>query len=124
MNVEAEAAPVPNPEVLTEGEHNTWESNPGQGRSEGWGSRRTPGNGEEPDIQQQNVPMKIGDSGQQAGNTFSRIRKRAYKRAVNRAQRGPTMYRGRQYTLDQLTVRWQSRRQQTKLKAADKSTQA
>ena len=102
MNVEAEAAPVPNPGVLTEGEHNTWESNPGQGRSEGWGSRRTPGNGEEPDIQPQNVPMKIGDSGQQAGNTFSRIRKRAYKRAINRAQRGSTMYRGRQYTLDQL----------------------
>ena len=93
-----EAAPVPNPEVETACEYRSWELNPGQDRSEGWGSRRTPGNGEEQDIRQPDIPTKIGDPGQQAGTSFSRIRIRAYKRAVNRARRGPTMYRGRQYT--------------------------
>ena len=96
------AAPVPNPEVETTGEYRHLALNPGQDRSEGWGSRRTPGNGEDKVTNLPTVPMKIGGQGQHASTSFSRIRKRAYKRAVNRARRGPTMYRGRQYTLEQL----------------------
>ena len=92
------AAPVPNPEAETQGEHRQFATNPGRGRSEGWESCQTPGNGDNSGARVPNHPVKNGREGRQEGTSFSRIRKRAYKRALNRASRGPTMYRGQQVT--------------------------
>ena len=78
------AAPVPNPEAETQGKHRHFATDPGQGRGEGWESCQTPGNGVSSDTRVQNHPMKSGREGRQEGMSVSRIRKRAYKRALNR----------------------------------------
>ena len=96
------AAPVPNPEAETHVEYRPQARGLGRGRSEGWESRQTPGNGVNADTRESTLPVKIGNAGRETGTPFSRIRKRAYKRALNRASRGPTTYRGQQVTLQDL----------------------
>ena len=93
------AAPAPNPEAEIRDEHRLFATGLDQGRSEGWESSQTPGNGVSSESRAQSPPVKSGSEGRQEGTSFSRIRKRAYKRALNRASRGPTMYRGQQVTL-------------------------
>ena len=104
------AAPVPNPEAETQDEHRQFATNPGRGRSEGWESCQTSGNGVKSGAKVPNHPVKNGREGRQAGTSFSRIRKQAYKRALNRASRGPTMYRGQQVTWRDLRGQYVGRR--------------
>ena len=104
------AAPVPNPEVETRDEHRQFATHPGRGRSEGWESCQAPGNGVKSGDEVPNHPVKNGREGRQEGTSFSRIRKRAYKRALNRASRGPTMYRGQQVTWRDLRGQYVGRR--------------
>ena len=96
------AAPVPNPEAETHVEDRIQAKGLGRGRSEGWESRQTPGNGVHADTRESTPPVKNGNAGRETDTPFSRIRKRAYKRALNRASKGPTMYRGQQVTLQDL----------------------
>ena len=97
-----EAAPVPNPEVGISDQRRLLAISSDHDRSEGWGLSQAPGNGESKEASSENHPVKRGDGGRNDGATFSKIRKRAFKRAINRASKGPTMYRGKQYTLEEL----------------------
>ena len=106
-----EAAPVPNPEAETLGQYRHLAEDPGRGRSEGWESCPAPENGVSVEQIASIHPVKSGSQGR-IGTTTSRIRKRAYKRALHRAQQGSTMYRGREYTLHQLQGQYVSQASQ------------
>ena len=105
-----EAAPVPTPQVGISDERRQFATSSDHGRSEGWESRQAPGNGVCANDRRQTNPVKIGSGGRNDGTSFSaRIRKRVYKRAISRAGRGPTMYRGKQYILAELQGQYEGK---------------
>ena len=99
------ASPVPSPAV--EGlKDDSFQDLDG---SEGWGPRRASSSGQTHDVQDGCLPTKTGDSGRLCGKPFSFYRKRAFKRAVNRARaQGTADYRGRTHSLQELLGQYRS----------------